>query len=102
MDGLTPPASTSARDDDLASQDENSEDLPDRELVKASVWADLEGLVGLQKVKDQFHDLEKRVEASRKQGMDLTQERFHIKFLGNPGTGKHRSMPLYVGRPYAL
>ncbi|KAJ4309602.1 hypothetical protein N0V84_011415 [Fusarium piperis] len=90
MDYFTPPASTSTGGDDIASQNGNKEALPDRELVKASVWADLEGLVGLQKVKDQFHDLEKRVDASRKQGVNLAQERFHIKFLGNPGTGQYQ------------
>jgi hypothetical protein len=95
MEAITPPASTSAADEDSDSKGKIQEELPDRDTIKASVWASLEGLVGLQKVKDQFHDLDKKVEASLKQGVNLNQERFHIKFLGNPGTGKmQQTLPL--------
>lgn len=57
-------------------------------MIKVFVWVSFEGLVGLQKVKDQFYDLDKKVEVFLKQGVNLNQERFYIKFLGNFGIGK--------------
>jgi hypothetical protein len=59
----------------------------DRDAIKAEVFAELDKLIGLGQVKEQFRDIEKRIEAYQKQGVNLNRERFHVKFLGNPGTG---------------
>lgn len=66
----------------------------DRQKMLEDVFTQLDLLVGLPHVKDQFREIKKRIEAYKKQGVNLRRERFHIKFLGNPGTGKCRlSLP---------
>lgn len=59
-----------------------------RQQMIADVFIQLDQLVGLPHVKDQFLEIKKTIEAYQKQGVNLKRERFHIKFLGNPGTGK--------------
>lgn len=44
---------------------------------------------GLERVKQQFLDMEFKVELSKAQGLDMRAERFNIVFEGNPGTGKN-------------
>jgi hypothetical protein len=70
-------------------ESENREFLQEQlDLMKASVFVELDKLIGLGKVKEQFRDIEKRIEAYKNQGVKVERERFHIKFLGNPGTGQ--------------
>lgn len=64
----------------------------DLDAMKAAVFVEIEKLIGLSKVKEQFRDIEKRIEAYKNQGVKVERERFHIKFLGNPGTGKLYTM----------
>lgn len=45
-------------------------------------------LVGLEGVKEQVLDIKAKIETLQRQGGDMSRERFHISFLGNPGTGK--------------
>lgn len=59
-----------------------------RQEMIDDVFAQLDQLVGLAHVKEQFEQIKKKIETYQKQGVDLRRERFHIKFLGNPGTGK--------------
>lgn len=59
----------------------------DLDRMKVAVFAELDKLIGLEKVKEQFRDIEKRIDAYKNQGVKVERERFHIKFLGNPGTG---------------
>ena len=59
-----------------------------RQQMIADVFTQLDQLVGLPHVKHQFLEIKKTIEAYQKQGVNLKRERFHIKFLGNPGTGK--------------
>lgn len=44
-------------------------------------------LVGLEQVKEQVLAISAKVNICRRQGIDLENERFHIVFQGNPGTG---------------
>ncbi len=84
------PASSVAGDDEDGHRSDVSHDnepRPDRGEVLAEVWAQLGLLVGLERVKDQCRDVEKKVEALKKLNLDPRKERFHIMFLGNPGTG---------------
>ena len=59
-----------------------------RQQMIADVFTQLDQLVGLPHVKHQFLEIKKTIEAYQKQGVNLKRERFHIKFLGNPGTGR--------------
>lgn len=45
-------------------------------------------LVGLEEVKEQVLAISAKVEICKLQGTDLKDERFHIVFQGNPGTGE--------------
>jgi len=67
------------------------EELDDqqREKMIADIFSQLDQLVGLAHVKAQFREIKERIETYQKQSVNLQRERFHIKFLGNPGTGKY-------------
>lgn len=59
-----------------------------RQQMIAEVFTQLDQLVGLTQVKGQFLEIKKTIETYQKQNVNLKRERFHIKFLGNPGTGE--------------
>lgn len=54
------------------------------------IFEDLNGLVGLKKVKNMLHELVDLIELKNKAGNDLkiSNTNMHMVFLGNPGTGK--------------
>jgi DNA replication protein DnaC len=45
-------------------------------------------MVGLEDVKSHFLKMKARIETARRQGVDLSKERFGVALVGNPGTGK--------------
>ncbi|KAF1833156.1 P-loop containing nucleoside triphosphate hydrolase protein [Decorospora gaudefroyi] len=73
-----------------------------RQQMIADIFTQLDQLVGLPHVKDQFQQIKKKIEAYQKQGVNLQRERFHIKFLGNPGTGKTTIARLYANLLLAM
>jgi hypothetical protein len=59
-----------------------------RETPKSKVLAELNKLVGLKEVKEQFDNIEGCVRICSLQGTNPRTERWHAVFQGNPGTGK--------------
>lgn len=59
-----------------------------RETPKTKVLAELNKLVGLKEVKEQFDNIESCVRICSLQGTNPRTERWHAVFQGNPGTGK--------------
>jgi hypothetical protein len=45
-------------------------------------------MVGLEDIKYHFLKMKSRAEVARRQEVDLSEERFNVVFVGNPGTGK--------------
>lgn len=64
----------------------------DRQDLVVDVDLQLSRLVGLKDVKEQFSRIKKTITAWQKQGVNFERERFHINFLGNPGTGKLQTL----------
>lgn len=56
----------------------------------------LMNLVGLEEAKSQFLAIKNRVDASRRQGGNVPQERFGAVFMGGPGSGKSTVAVLYA------
>lgn len=48
----------------------------------------LMNMVGLEQVKQHVLDIKGQIEIQKRQGVDMARKRFHVAFLGNPGTGK--------------
>ena len=44
-------------------------------------------LIGLEDVKSQVLSIRASLEAAKRQDIDIIRERYHVSFLGNPGTG---------------
>lgn len=86
-DGNTVHPNQTTNDNQKAS--ENSEPKPpiDEMDINLDPISRLNKLVGLKSVKKKFHDLQKRILLRKKQGTDLSKERFNAIFQGNPGTG---------------
>ena len=59
----------------------NVRDLPD-------ILADLNNLVGLNKIKEQINDLVSLLKFNKKANIDISKFNLHMVFTGNPGTGK--------------
>jgi hypothetical protein len=51
----------------------------------------LMSMIGLEDVKAQFLKIKARVEIAKRQGVDLSKERFNVVLVGNPGTGEFLS-----------
>lgn len=64
-----------------------------RETAKDKVLAELNGLVGLKEVKEQFNSIESCVRICCLQGTNPRTERWHAVFQGNPGTGNLQAFP---------
>ena len=47
----------------------------------------LMSMTGLESVKEQVLTIRDRIELAKRQGMSMSDERFNISLLGNPGTG---------------
>jgi DNA polymerase III delta prime subunit len=62
-----------------------------RETAKDKILAELNKLVGLKEVKEQFDNIESCVRICCLQGTNPRTERWHAVFQGNPGTGKSQS-----------
>lgn len=71
-----------------------------RETPKNKVLAELNKLVGLKEVKEQFENIEGCVRICSLQGTNPRTERWHAVFQGNPGTGK-LVLPSFVRTRYS-
>lgn len=71
-----------------------------RETPKDKVLAELNKLVGLKEVKEQFENIEGCVRICSLQGTNPRTERWHAVFQGNPGTGK-LDLPSFVRANYS-
>lgn len=49
---------------------------------------DLMSMIGLEDVKDKFLAIKSEVDTAVRQGLDMSDKRFGVSLLGNPGTGK--------------
>lgn len=107
--GLSAPGSPSSRASDLSDEtvigsasdleDSHGQKAPSPEDVEKRVWSELDTLIGLEHVKDQFRDIKRKVGTYQKQSVNLRKERFHVKFLGNPGTGSITRLPSALVQP---
>jgi hypothetical protein len=81
------------------SSEDGSVQLSDkqRRRMVEDVFAQLDQMVGMDKVKEHFREIATRIEVWRRQGIDLRRKRFHMMFLGNPGTGTRRSQIFHLG-----
>ena len=59
----------------------NTRDLPE-------ILADLNGLVGLDKIKEQINNLISLLKFNKNANIDISKFNMHMVFTGNPGTGK--------------
>ena len=59
----------------------NTRDLPE-------ILADLNGLVGLDKIKEQINNLISLLKFNKNANIDISKFNLHMVFTGNPGTGK--------------
>ena len=66
------------------------EDIPNLYNVRdlPEILADLNGLVGLKKIKEQINDLISLLKFNKKANIDISNFNLHMVFTGNPGTGK--------------
>ena len=54
---------------------------------------DLMSMIGLEDVKDKFLSIKSEVDTAVRQDLDMSNKRFGVSLLGNPGTGKRRYYP---------
>jgi hypothetical protein len=54
-------------------------------------------MTGLEEVKRQILDILAKIETAERQSVSLKQERFHVTFLGNPGTGEYSILLPSIG-----
>ena len=64
--------------------------LPEIEITKSldEIFAELNELVGLEKVKKTLHELVDLISLKEKTDLKINNVNLHMVFLGNPGTGK--------------
>ena len=81
-------------------------DIPEYEKDKSmdEIFAELNELVGLEKIKQVLKDLVNLIELKNKAGSDLKIKdvNMHMIFLGNPGTGKTTVARIIAGMLYNL
>ena len=81
-------------------------DVPEYEKDKSmdEIFAELNELVGLEKIKQVLKDLVNLIELKNKAGSDLKIKdvNMHMIFLGNPGTGKTTVARIIAGMLYNL
>lgn len=89
-----PPSNVPSNSKDLSLNHSSSEAEDDWEWQKKFEGADNEALdelmsmIGLEAVKQKFLAIKTKVDATVRQGISLSKERFGAALLGNPGTGK--------------
>ena len=91
----------------FSKQDKITEtDIPEYEKDKSmdEIFAELNELVGLEKIKQVLKDLVNLIELKNKAGNDLKIKdiNMHMIFLGNPGTGKTTVARIIAGMLYNL
>jgi hypothetical protein len=93
-------SSSSSQDTDNNSDKEDNENR--EKTGPESEWADLKRfenadnehldqlmkMIGLESVKQQFLDIKTKIDTCIRQQVKLTDERFGVRLLGNPGTGE--------------
>jgi hypothetical protein len=95
----SPGLALSDKESSVISEDAGEIQLSDeqrRQMVE-DVFAQLDQMVGMDTVKRHFREIATRIEVWRKQGVDLRRKRFHMMFLGNPGTGRRPSYIFHLG-----
>lgn len=90
----TPRPTSEASSDTESEADEDGDEAEriarEKELAETreKIITEINGLVGLENIKEHLQKIAARVETSTRQGVDLKEERFGTVFIGNPGTGK--------------